>query len=108
MGGLEMRTRIQSQFQSLHTAEKVVGGACDDKRLGGNSLLDCVVFGRVAEAACAKYALSDMMKTTSLAAPAGGNLRGHIPCLPPLRQTKSSFQSGLFSVLTASCESRGV
>ena len=40
--------------------------------LGGNSLLDCVVFARVAGAACAKYVWGDGVKVTSLAALAGG------------------------------------
>ena len=39
---------------------------------GGNSPLDCVFFGRVAGAACARYVLGDRAKATSLAALAGG------------------------------------
>ena len=39
---------------------------------GGNSLLDCVVYARVAGAACAKYVWGDGVKVTSLAALAGG------------------------------------
>ena len=38
---------------------------------GGNSLLDCMVFGRVARA-CAKYVLSNSTKATHLVAHAGG------------------------------------
>ena len=41
-------------------------------RLGGNSLLVCVVFGRVVGVACAQYRLGDRAKATSLAALAGG------------------------------------
>ena len=52
--------RIQSQFQSLYTAEEAVG-------LGGTSLLDCVIFGRVTGVACARNVLSDRVKVTSLA-----------------------------------------
>ena len=48
-----------------------------NNRLGGNSLLDCVVFGRVVGAACAQYMLDDRTKATSLAAlPGGGKGEG--------------------------------
>ena len=43
-----------------------------NNRLGGNSLLDCVAFGRVVGVACAQYMLDDRAKATSLAALAGG------------------------------------
>ena len=41
-------------------------------RSGGNSLLDRVVFGRVARGACARYVLGDSTKAISLVALAGG------------------------------------
>ena len=50
---------IQSQFQAPYAAKEVVGSAHGDNRLGGNSLLDCVVFGRVTGVACGKYVLGD-------------------------------------------------
>ena len=40
--------------------------------LGGNLLLDCVVYVLMAGAACTKYVWSDSVKVTSLAALAGG------------------------------------
>ena len=43
-----------------------------NNRLGGNSLLDCVVFGRVAGKACAKYMLGDKMKSSLGKTKAGG------------------------------------
>ena len=58
----------------LHAAVDVAGGVHGNNRLGGNSLLYCVVFGRVAGAACAKYMLGDKVKATSLAdLPDGGS-----------------------------------
>merc|ERR1712070_698266 len=39
----------------LYAAGEVAGGVHGNNRLGGNSLLDCVVFGRVAGRAAAKY-----------------------------------------------------
>jgi len=45
-----------------------------NNRLGGNSLLDCVVFGRVAGKHCAKYMLKDQMKEMDLKELSGGGL----------------------------------
>jgi len=39
----------------LFVAGEAAGGVHGNNRLGGNSLLDCVVFGRVAGRACSKY-----------------------------------------------------
>merc|ERR1712117_175518 len=57
---------------------EVAGGVHGNNRLGGNSLLDCVVFGRVAGKACAKYMLGDDMKDTSLFDLSGGGLSGKV------------------------------
>merc|ERR1719336_1359287 len=47
--------------------EEVAGGVHGNNRLGGNSLLDCVVFGRVAGKHCARYLLGKNIQETSLA-----------------------------------------
>merc|ERR1711998_468352 len=39
----------------LFVAGEAAGGVLGNNRLGGNSLLDCVVFGRVAGRTCSKY-----------------------------------------------------
>merc|ERR1712232_260568 len=39
----------------LFVAGEAAGGVHGNNRLGGNSLLDCVVFGRVAGRSCSKY-----------------------------------------------------
>lgn len=39
----------------LYAGGEVAGGVHGNNRLGGSSLLDCVVFGRVAGRACAKF-----------------------------------------------------
>ena len=49
----------QSSFQSYRS------GVHGNKRLDSNSLLDCVVFGRVTGVACARYVLSDNTKAES-------------------------------------------
>merc|ERR1719487_1945080 len=61
MGGLETSADgevIKSNgavFPGLFVAGEAAGGVHGNNRLGGNSLLDCVVFGRVAGRSCAKY-----------------------------------------------------
>jgi succinate dehydrogenase/fumarate reductase flavoprotein subunit len=84
MGGLEIDVDsavVGSDGQAipgLYAAGEVAGGVLGNNRLGGNSLLDCVVFGRVAGKACAKYMLGDDMKDTSLAELSGGGLSGDV------------------------------
>ena len=56
--------------------------------MGGSSLLDCVVIGRVAGQAAAKYMLGDDMKPTDLAALSGGGLSGAV--------TASKFSGGSY------------
>merc|ERR1719270_3204846 len=55
MGGLEidtdsavLSTSTGVAIPGLYAAGEVAGGVHGNNRLGGNSLLDCVVFGRVA------------------------------------------------------------
>ena len=57
---------------AFYAAGEVAGGVHGNNRSGGNSLLDCVVFGRVVGVARAQYMLGDRAKATSLAALAGG------------------------------------
>ena len=59
-------------MRGLYAAGEVAGGVHGNNRLGGNSLLGGVVFGRVAGVACAKYMLGDKVKATSLAELSGG------------------------------------
>merc|ERR1712008_236587 len=80
MGGLEIDTDsavVNADGQAipgLYAAGEVAGGVHGNNRLGGNSLLDCVVFGRVAGAACCNYMLGDGVKETSLFDLSGGGL----------------------------------
>ncbi|CAE7392188.1 osm1 [Symbiodinium pilosum] len=61
MGGLECTTEAECIDKSgkpipgLYVAGEAAGGIHGNNRLGGNSLLDCVVFGRVAGKAACKY-----------------------------------------------------
>merc|ERR1740120_51891 len=84
MGGLEIDvnsavvTNNGKAIPGLYAAGEVVGGVHGNNRLGGNSLLDCVVFGRVAGAHCARYMLGAGVKETSLATLSGGGLSGTV------------------------------
>merc|ERR1719192_1674578 len=61
MGGLEIdvESAVIGQggkaIPGLYAAGEVAGGVHGNNRLGGNSLLDCVVFGRVAAKAACKW-----------------------------------------------------
>jgi len=74
MGGLEIdeASRVfnsrKQVIPGLYAAGEVAGGVHGNNRLGGNSLLDCVVFGRVAALDCAKYMLGNNLKSVDLKA----------------------------------------
>merc|ERR1719507_2216032 len=84
MGGLEIDCdsacigKDGKPVPGLYAAGEVAGGVHGNNRLGGNSLLDCVVFGRVAAKHCAKFMLGDDVKDTSLAELSGGGLSGSV------------------------------
>merc|ERR1711972_366060 len=95
MGGLEVdtdsaviSTSTGKAIPGLYAAGEVAGGIHGNNRLGGNSLLDCVVFGRVSGKAAAKYILGDDVKETSLADLSGGGLSGAV--------TGSKFSGGSY------------
>merc|ERR1712226_1334264 len=84
MGGLEIDVNSAvvsnngKSIPGLYAAGEVAGGVHGNNRLGGNSLLDCVVFGRVAGAHCARYMLGAGVKETSLITLSGGGLSGAV------------------------------
>merc|ERR1719262_1695552 len=61
MGGLKMNPDSEilkaddTVINGLYAAGEAMGGVHGNNRLGGNSLLDCVVFGRVSGRAAARY-----------------------------------------------------
>ena len=65
MGGLEIGENSPEAIRGL------------PGRSSGHYLLDCVVFGRAAGAACAKNMLGDRVKATSLAELSNGCLSGN-------------------------------
>merc|ERR1719377_382450 len=83
MGGLEIDTNSnvlgpQGPIKGLYAAGEVAGGVHGNNRLGGNSLLDCVVFGRVSGKHAAQYMLGTDAKPTSLKDLSGGGLTGAV------------------------------
>merc|ERR1719453_1310563 len=84
MGGLEIDVNSAvlgangQAIPGLYCAGEIAGGVHGNNRLGGNSLLDCVVFGRVAGKHCAQYMLGSDMKPTSLIELSGGGLTGDV------------------------------
>merc|ERR1711943_141114 len=73
MGGLETTVKGEcvrngKALPGLYVAGEAAGGVHGNNRLGGNSLLDCVVFGRVAAEDCAKYMLGNGVKKVDLKA----------------------------------------
>merc|ERR1711920_951875 len=64
MGGSEVNAKgevmsAKGPIKGLYAAGEVAGGVHGNNRLGGNSLLDCVVFGRVTAREAAKFMLGD-------------------------------------------------
>merc|ERR1719230_307340 len=84
MGGLEIdvHSRVLGPggraIDGLYAAGEIAGGVHGNNRLGGNSLLDCVVFGRVSGRHCAQYMLGDRAVKTSLKDLSGGGLSGEV------------------------------
>jgi len=84
MGGLEIDCdgavlhKNGKVIKGLYAAGEIAGGVHGNNRLGGNSLLDCVVFGRVTGQAAAKWMLGDDVKATSLKDLTGGGLTGEV------------------------------
>merc|ERR1740138_29447 len=83
MGGLEIDADgavlgSSGVIKGLYCAGEVAGGVHGNNRLGGNSLLDCVVFGRVTGQAATKYILGSDTKKVDLKELTGGGLDGSV------------------------------
>merc|ERR1719274_542336 len=83
MGGLEIDEEggvmgKNGPIKGLYCAGEVAGGVHGNNRLGGNSLLDCVVFGRVTGVAATKYILGSDVKKVNLKELTGGGLTGEV------------------------------
>merc|ERR1711896_94374 len=84
MGGLEIDVNSMCMdgsgkgINGLYAAGEVAGGVHGNNRLGGNSLLDCVVFGRVAGRHAAQSMLGADFKPVDLKTLSGGGLTGEV------------------------------
>lgn len=56
MGGIEINTQAETNLKGLYAAGEVTGGIHGANRLGGNSLADTQVFGKIAGENAAKFA----------------------------------------------------
>lgn len=86
MGGVEIDpaacvTGTKGRIEGLFATGEVCGGVHGENRLGGNSLLDCVVLGRVSGASAARYLLHNLSRQDGGVAAATrriGTFAGHI------------------------------
>jgi hypothetical protein len=88
MGGLEIDqySRVMKgpkAIDGLYAAGEIAGGVHGNNRLGGNSLLDCVVFGRVSGKHCAEYMMGTTVPT-SLAELSGEMTAGGVAAAEPV------------------------
>ncbi len=103
MGGIEINDQSQviekstmKPFEALFACGEVAGGVHGANRLGGSSLLGCVVYGRVAGDSAAKYMFEDLITGggASSAAERLGQISLHIDPGNPGRFTVDWSGSG--------------
>lgn len=85
MGGIEIDPESQVRagtnktvIPGLYAAGEVAGGVHGANRLGGSSLLACVVYGRVAGGSAAKYLLENMITKDPVAQRRLAGIAGHL------------------------------
>ena len=68
MGGIEINDKAQclngqnEPFEGLFVCGELAGGVHGSNRLGGSSLLGCVVYGRVAGSSASKYMFQELLQ----------------------------------------------
>jgi len=89
MGGLKINADSEvigskgSPIPGLYCAGEVMGGVHGKNRLGGNSLLDCVAFGRVSGQSATRYLLHHHLKLVRTGASGRlANIAGHLQGAP--------------------------
>jgi flavocytochrome c len=117
MGGIEINDKAQvlnqthAPFEGLFACGELAGGVHGANRLGGSSLLGCVVYGRVAGESAAKYLFQETLKSggsSSSAAARLGQISLHIDPAKPNSitvswgQGASSSSSGSSNLATPS------
>ena len=94
MGGIEINDRSEvlnsegKPFEALYACGEVAGGVHGANRLGGSSLLGCVVYGRVAGDSASQYQFRSVLRgATSTAQQRLGQISLHIDPSNPGRIT---------------------
>ncbi|EGD89336.1 hypothetical protein H112_02954 [Trichophyton rubrum D6] len=78
MGGIEINDKAQvlnsekKPFDGLFACGELAGGVHGANRLGGSSLLGCVVYGRVAGDSASQYLFQQLLKNPAASSAAGG------------------------------------
>lgn len=85
MGGIEINDQAQvlnsegKPFEGLFICGELAGGVHGANRLGGSSLLGCVVYGRVAGSSSSKYLMQQLLNSSGgVAATRAGQISLHI------------------------------
>lgn len=93
MGGIEINDKAQvlnkeqKPFDGLFACGELAGGVHGANRLGGSSLLGCVVYGRVAGDTASSYLFQQALNGTSGAASRLGQISLHIDPSTPGKMT---------------------
>ncbi|KZF26101.1 Flavocytochrome c [Xylona heveae TC161] len=103
MGGIEINDQAQvlnsegKPFEGLFACGELAGGVHGANRLGGSSLLGCVVYGRVAGDSASRYLFQELLTgRTSTAAQRLGQISLHIdPSQPGKVAVEWGNQSGV-------------
>jgi len=78
MGGVVVDKNCQTRVKGLFAVGEVIGQIHGANRLGGNSLLDTVVFGKIAGDKAAKLALQETKVSTEKTKDAGSQLKSSL------------------------------
>jgi len=110
MGGIEINDQAQclnsekKPFDGLFVCGELAGGVHGSNRLGGSSLLGCVVYGRVAGDSASKYLFQQVLNSSGgVAASRAGQISLHIdPSTPGRINVEWSNGSGVSTSASAS------
>lgn len=107
MGGIEINDKAQvlnkdlKPFDGLFACGELAGGVHGANRLGGSSLLGCVVYGRVAGDTASNYLFQQALKGTSSAAQRLGQISLHLDPSAPGKLTVEWANGGAGSGASA-------
>ena len=100
MGGIEINDKAQilnqdkQPFEGLFACGELAGGVHGANRLGGSSLLGCVVYGRVAGDSASNYLFQELLKGGAGAAQRVGQISLHLDPSAPGKLTVEWANNG--------------